>query len=319
MALPPSKRSRSSDNLSRGLSQSGASEGTEPTISRDKKFTAYRDVNYEVLLEMKGSHMRGSVAGLVPEDKILCQELLRTEQPKPVDPLFNDRYDRLYALLRGRSEARIYLDLHPLLLPSAERLGIMGREEFSGIIEGHNDAWVKAITFHGPRPQPDHTYGFKWSNFSETQRRRLNIDGNEKSLYTAREEIYFPFLTSEIKCGKQGLDLADRPNAHSMTIALRGIVDLYRRANRALEVHGRALGFSISHDDQFAKIYVHYPEIDGDRTTFWRETVKVITLADNEDNWKCGQFTLNVCQTFAPKLLSRLRDTIDQLVDPVAP
>jgi len=207
------------------------------------------------------------------------------------------------------------------MVPSVENLRIVGREEFDGLIEGHNDIWAKSIPFYGPRPQPDHTYGFKWSNFSETQRQKLRIDPGEKSYYTAREDIYFPFLTSEVKCGKQGLDLADRPNTHSMTVALRGIVDLYRKANCASDVHRRALGFSISHDEHNARIYVHYPEIDGENTTYWRETIKELNLGDGKGraNWTCGQFTLNACQIFAPALLARLRGVIDRLADPIRP
>ena len=319
MSLPPPKRSRSSDTLSRRPSQSG--DSTESTVSRDKKYSAYRDVNYPVVLETKGSFMRPSKAGLVDEDRILSEKLLVLSQPVPDNSLFDDaRFEKFHSLLRGRSEARVYLDLHPLIVPSAENLYISGREEFDGLIEGHNDLWVKSIPFYGPRPQPDHTYGFKWSNFTETQRRKLNIEPTEQSLYTAREDIYFPFLTSEVKCGKQGLDLADRPNTHSMTIALRGIVDLYRKANRSSDVHRRALGFSISHDDNSARIYVHYPEIDGNDTVYWRNTIKELNFRDGRgrEKWTCYQFTLNVCQLFAPALLKRLKTVIDELPDPVA-
>lgn len=312
MSLPPPKRSRSSDSLSRVLSQSG--DGTDTTISRDRKYSAYRDINYAVVLETKGSFMRPSDAGLVPEDVKLCAELLSTGQPKPDNVLFHEHFEQFHALLRGRSESRIYLDLHPLLVPSAENHCIEGRKEFQGLVEGHNDLWVKAVPFYGPRPQPDHTFGFKWSNFTELQRRKLGIEPSERSYYTAREDIYFPFLTSEVKCGKQGLDLADRPNAHSMTIALRGIVDLFRKANRAADVHRRALGFSISHDDRTARIFAHYPEIDGEQTTFWRETIQEVNIGDKP--WISHQFTLNVCQIFAPRLLARLRTVIDQLPDP---
>ncbi|KAL6240884.1 hypothetical protein RBB50_012143 [Rhinocladiella similis] len=301
MNQPPSKRSRSSDSLGRRPSQS--CDGTEPTVSRDKKYSAYRDVNYPVVLEAKGSFMRPSKIGLVDEDKILCEKLLLTSQPKPSDSLFDDeRFEKFHSLLRGRSEARVYLDLHPLIVPSAENLYLSGREEFDGLIEGHNDLWVKAIPFYGPRPQPDHTYGFKWSNFTEIQRRKLNIEPTE----------------NEVKCGKQGLDLADRPNTHSMTIALRGIVDIYRKANRSSEVHRRALGFSISHDDNSARICAHYPEINGDNTTYWCDRIKELNFGDEKgkERWKCYQFTLNVCQYFALPLLERLKTVIDQLPDP---
>lgn len=145
-----------------------------------------------------------------------------------------------------------------------------------------------------------------------------SISNPPRSLTTAREEIYFPFLTSEVKCGKQGLDLADRPNTHSMTIALRGIVDIYRKANRSSEVHRRALGFSISHDDNSARICAHYPEINGDNTTYWCDRIKELNFGDEKgkERWKCYQFTLNVCQYFALPLLERLKTVIDQLPDP---
>ena len=135
MNLPLSKRSRSSDSLSRRLSQSG--DSTESTVSRDKKYSAYRDVNYPVVLETKGSFMRPSKAELVDEDKTLLEKLLVTSQPKPDNSLFDDeQFEKFHSLLRGRSEARVYLDLHPLIVSSAENLYISGREEFGGLIEG---------------------------------------------------------------------------------------------------------------------------------------------------------------------------------------
>jgi hypothetical protein len=40
--------------------------------------------------------------------------------------------------------------------------------------------------------------------------------------------MYFPFLTSEVKCGASALDIADRQNAHSQTVALRGLIELFQ-------------------------------------------------------------------------------------------
>ena len=277
----------------------------------------YEDVNYQVVLEMKGSFMRPSKAGMVKEDKELCERLLKTSQPTVSHALFSDdHFDKFCSNLRGRSEARICLDLHPRLVPSVENLYICGREEFAGFIEGHNDPWVKSIPFYGPRPQPDHTYGFKWSNFTEQQRRKLMIEPTEKSFYTAREDIYFPFLTAEVK---QGLDLADKRNIHSMTIHMRGIVDLYRKINRPNDVHGRVLGFSISHDDNAERIHAYYPEINGDETTYWRETLGGFVFGNDsgKDKWTSYQFTLNVCQTFALPLVKCLKAVIDELSDPL--
>jgi hypothetical protein len=55
--------------------------------------------------------------------------------------------------------------------------------------------------------------------------------------------MYFPFLTCEVKCGAAALDIADRQNAHSMTLAVRGIVELFRLVKREKELHQESLTF----------------------------------------------------------------------------
>lgn len=318
MNPPTSKRPRPSDVLVRRLSSSGRS--TDTALSKEKKYSVYKDVNYPVVLETKGSFMRASEQGLTEEDEAFCMTLYTNVQALPPDLLFDDdHFVKFHSNLHDRSEARITADLHSRIMPSVENICIGGRADFAGLIEGHNDLWVKAIPFFGPRPQPDHTIGFRWWNFTQVQRRKLNIEPTAKSLYTAREEMYFPFFTGEVKCGRQGLDLADRPNAHSMTIHMRGVVDIYRRADRLTELHRRALGFSMSHDDKTARLYVHYIEIDDDEPTYYMKALPEISFGNNkgEKRWQCYQFTLNVCELFALPFLDRLKDVIDALPDPV--
>jgi hypothetical protein len=85
--------------------------------------------------------------------------------------------------------------------------------------------------------------------------------------------VYFPFLTCEVKCGAAALDVADRQNAHSMTLAVRGVVELFRLAKREKELHQEILAFSISHDHRTVRIYGDYPIIDGNKTTFYRHPI----------------------------------------------
>lgn len=58
--------------------------------------------------------------------------------------------------------------------------------------------------------------------------------------------MYFPFLTAGVKCRKAALDIADRQNAHSMTLSVRGVVRLFRLVKREEELHRRILEFSVS-------------------------------------------------------------------------
>lgn len=83
--------------------------------------------------------------------------------------------------------------------------------------------------------------------------------------------MLFPFLTCEAKGdGSAGLGIADRKNLHSMTLALRGIMEPFRLVGRAEELHRRVLTFSVSHEQEMVRIYGHYPVIEGDKTTYWR-------------------------------------------------
>jgi hypothetical protein len=108
--------------------------------------------------------------------------------------------------------------------------------------------------------------------------------------------MYFPFLTCEVNCGVAALDVADRQNAHSMTLAVRGIVELFRLLNREKELHREILAFSISHDRQTVRIYSHYPVIDGVKTTFhWHPIHEFSFVAmDGREKWIAYRFTRNV-------------------------
>jgi hypothetical protein len=60
--------------------------------------------------------------------------------------------------------------------------------------------------------------------------------------------MYFPFFTYKVKCGAAALDIADQQNAHSMTLAVRSVVELHKAVKREQELHREILAFSISED-----------------------------------------------------------------------
>jgi hypothetical protein len=285
--------------------------------SRDAKSSAYKDVNYVPILEQKGCFMRPSISGPIAEDIELYERLLRQPNEIPTDTLFEDKYIAdFYNTLRNRSEARLLVDLHPLLMPSAENRCIQGREGLKSVIDGYNDPWLKTEPIHGPKPQPDHAWGLKWSAFSDPQRRKLRIKPDEKSLYAVREDMYFPYLTAEIKCGNQALEYADRQNMHSMSIALRAVVSLAEAAGCLDQVHRRILGFSISHELEDLRIYGYYPEISEDKIEYFRWSVKKFNIWSKDDKWACYHFVENVNCEFLPIHINRLNHFLEQMADP---
>jgi predicted nucleic acid-binding protein len=68
------------------------------------------------------------------------------------------------------------------------------------------------------------------------------------SYFIATWQMYFPFLTCEVKCGIAALDVADRQNAYSMTLAVRGVVGLFKLVKREKELYRKILAFFILHD-----------------------------------------------------------------------
>jgi len=127
-------------------------------------------------------------------------------------------------------------------------------------------------------------------------------------------QMYFPFLTCEVKCGAAALDVADRQNAHSMTLAVRGVVGLFRLAKREDELHREILAFSISHDHRTVRIYGHYPVIDGNKTTFYRHPIKTFDFTSEDcDKWASYRFTKNVYDIWMPTHLKRICSVIDEL------
>jgi hypothetical protein len=125
--------------------------------------------------------------------------------------------------------------------------------------------------------------------------------------------MYFPFLTCEVKCGAAALDVADRQNAHSTTVAVRGVVELYKAVKREKELHREILAFSISHDHRAVRIYGHYPIINGDKTTFYRHPIRTFDFLDGIDKWTAYKFTKNVYEVWMPTHLQRICSVIDQL------
>ena len=249
----------------------------------------------------------------------LCTQLVDTEQPVPKDSLFRDDvFETTCSSLRNENEAGILLDIIRLIVPSARHLAIFSVEKLNILIEKVNCSWLKCLPLIKTRPQPDFSVGFGMSAFSKNQVNKLRPFVGEyydQCSVMAQEDMYFPFLTCEVKCGGEGLNIADRQNMHSASVAVKGIVELFRRLDRQRELHREILAFSVSHDNENVRIYGHYPVIDGDNGSYYRHAIHKfdITARDGKDKWTAYKFTRNVYDIFVPKLLGRLCSAIDQL------
>ena len=129
--------------------------------------------------------------------------------------------------------------------------------------------------------------------------------------------MYFPFLTCEVKCGAAALDVADRQNAHSMTVAVRGIVKLFETVNRQKELHQEVLAFSISHDHTIVRIYGHYPIVEEESVTYYRHPIHEFSFKalDGREKWTAHKFVKNVYEHHSMKIHSLISSVVAELPD----
>ncbi|KAK5548032.1 hypothetical protein LTR46_011978 [Exophiala xenobiotica] len=271
------KKSATSLRRKRSDSESGAPSSTTPSDQkpREEKSAPYQNVRYETVLATKDSFMGKHGQGTTNESKRRCQQLLDTEQAVPQDTMFSDEYF----------------------------------EETCEAIRNKNEARViRDISLLIVAREA----------FTETQLQKLQPfvgDLTDNSFFMGTWYMYFPFFSSEVKCGAAALDVADRQNAHSMTLAVRGVVELFRLVKREQELHREILAFSISHDNETVRIYGHYPVIEGKKTSFYRHTIRKFdfTEQDGREKWTAYKFTKSVYDTWMPGHFKKLCSAIDAI------
>ncbi|KAI9674841.1 MAG: hypothetical protein M1829_003581 [Trizodia sp. TS-e1964] len=299
MHRQPSK-SCSSASPCRKCSQSDVYQSTPSDQKpREQKSTAYQDPRYPLLMELNGSYMKISKLGVTSASESLCKTLLETEQETPENTLFQeDIFERVCQKIQGRNEAVIVQDISRLIRQSRLEQCI----PFTSI----------------PRPQPDYSVGFLRTAFSDDQLNKLQPHVGSiysKSYYMGTFTMYFPFLACEVKCGSEAIEVADRQNTHTMTLAVRGIVELFRLVRREKELHQEILAFSVSHDDSRVRIYGHYALTNDAKTTYYRHLLHDFSFVvlEGKEKWTAYKFTKNIYDLWMPMHLKRICSVIDQL------
>ena len=313
-----------------GRKRSSGSLAAETDASGDQKLLSeknyYKDAQAVIDLKKVGSFMDDHEEGITPESKTLCQKLLTAPQVRSENTLFSD--DKLFhdlcKIVNGQNEATVKCYIRPELVPSPKIRTIRGAEHLRILNETIDASWINAEKCCNRRPQPDYSIGIDREAFStEHMKKLLPFIGSrldEESQFTATFDTCFPFLTTEVKCGAAALDVADRQNAVSQTVALRALDTLFRLVGRQQELHRKVLGFSISHDNGLVRIYGHYPFIDGEKTTCHRCLISefgILPTVEGDQRWKTPRFVQNVQDLWATEHFEMICSAVDML-PPVA-
>ncbi|OJD13679.1 hypothetical protein ACJ73_09178 [Blastomyces percursus] len=318
----------------------GSLNTASETSSREAKSRPYTNKNYDTYLETKGCFIYDHDDGIDSDSKSVCHQLLSANPEVPKATVFEEgAFESTCRRIQKKNETGVIRIIGELIVPSAESAIDLNHVTFPHLVVSVNEAWDGSISldesqqlpqnlpslqpsrsqqFRLPRPQPDYAVGFPRQAFTETQLEKLAPfvgDVSDTSFFMSTAYMFFPFMTAEVKCGKAALDIADRQNMHSMTLSVRGVVKLFRLVKREKELHRQILAFSVSHDHRMVRIYSHYPVIDGEKTTYYRHSIREFSFAelDGREKWTSYKFLMGVYGDWAPSHFKRLCSAIDEL------
>ncbi|KAK3669805.1 hypothetical protein LTR78_010322 [Recurvomyces mirabilis] len=256
-------------------------------------------------------------ASITDDSKKLCDELYGKDYSDPSGPTFEpQRLAKILDRIRFRNEARVVRDIMPVLVPSAELLHIDGVASLNDICEALNAEWTQCDTLCGPRPKPDFVAGVAGSAFTNEEREKLQLSHTSASPNSFPENMYYPFLICEVKGSDRPVDAAERQAMHSASIAVRALIQLYRKISAADELDGKVLVFSIAHDASMIKVFGHFAKIEGDKLTFFRHQLYLSDIATDlrsKTSSRAYKITRAIYEVFFPQHLARIKSVLSKL------
>lgn len=212
-----------------------------------------------------------------------------------------------------------------MIIPSITSLYFGGDNSLQHIIDKVNPDWYDNCVLEGPRIRPDLAIGLFSSAFTEAEVDKLKWYTSVDNWTQTTIHMFFPFLMGEVKCGRESLDIADRQNMHSCSVAVRAFLrieqeaDKYRTEQKLHSLNRQVLVFSISYDQQDARLHGHYAMLQADKWTYYRYHIRKFDLIDKNSLLAVHNFVRNILKFYLPKHLQRLKDFITALPDPNKP
>ena len=304
----------SKDEKSRSYSQSRKDGNVPEQYTKSYEtyiFTQGLDMNY-----IKGREL------VSPDSKGACQDLRNMECVAISPTVYSeDKILQVIDLCQNANEAMVSRDVTTLILPPIKALHLTDEANiFKDFTDQVRAQWHGSWVLAGPRPEPDLAIGFLHSAFTVSENEKLTNYTSFENLTRPTNEMCFPFLMCEVKCGNMGLDYADRQNMHSCSVAVKALLKLEQKADQYREdkqfesLLGKIVAYSISHDQKDARLYGHYALVEEEKWTYYRHHIRKFDIANEErDLLALHYFARNILMIHASKLLKRLQKAIAAL------
>ncbi|POR32125.1 Uncharacterized protein TPAR_07662 [Tolypocladium paradoxum] len=275
-------------------------------------------------LEVAGCFLFPLERGISAENALLCLNLLVRERPIPPASLFSDGiFDITRRKMGSWDKATMFRYITPLVVPSVEILAAAGSTRLECLVESIYEEWTNSSPLAGLPPRPDYSVGFHNAAFSDHQLVKLGpfvgrLAEQDQSFFMGTSNMYFPFLSCHVFRQGGAAHDAHHHTGHSMALAVRGVVELFRLLKREDEVNRQVLAFSVVHSCVVVQIYVHYAEVQGETTKYFRQELRSFNLeaGGGRDRWAAHSFIRNVYDVWMPMHLQKIHSAVDQLPTP---
>ena len=256
--------------------------------------------------------------------KQLCNGLMKIIRHSIRPTVFPEEHLRkVINLLGTRNEAIVNRDVTTMIFPPLVSLYLSGDKHLEHLVDEVNADWYEQCVLEGPRIRPDLAIGLFSSSFTEAEIDKLKRYTSVDNWTQFTSHMYFPFLMCEANCGRGGLNMADRQNMHSCSVAVRAFLrieqeaDKYRSEQKLENLIGETVVFSISHDQQDVRLYGHYAIIREEKWTYYRYRIGTFNiLTSQKDLLTLYNFVQNVLKSHALDLVKRLKKALSALPEP---
>ncbi|EKG20909.1 hypothetical protein MPH_01773 [Macrophomina phaseolina MS6] len=284
----------------------------------------YESPKFEKVLKKGNGHMRSYMKDYKEKPNRKSMDLLErletSHQDIPTDHRFHD--DRFFKQrlerIRIANETTVIHKLHDLVCPAPEDLAALTyhgsalQNTYNLFEDSMNEGWSPESVLYPSfgKPQPDYCVGFQEFAFPRELRKKIEQVSGDGERFSPTANIYFPFLACEAKSPKGSFRAATRQNAHTLTLAVMMVVELFRGAGMQKTIDREILGFSVAYNHQTASACAHYPVSHGEETDIYIHEIFGISLNANADRWKMFQFVKNIYELWAPEHLKRIESAL---------
>ena len=315
--MPQSARSF---NLQRG-SRSTTAIAPSNVVTRPSVLAA-QATQYRILLNKQNIHVqnKGAPSKVIERAREI---ILSSNSSFEMDDVTAKDLKLTLLDCRDEDEDVFVREIGPRLFPAMrsipdQRLAAVTNRLWNQAVTSPLDPVPLLIQRKLPRPKPDLAFGYSKAAFDENQDIAIELlsTKDQRSYAKPVESLRFPFLQIEFKSISNGiLKVAENQVANGGAIAMRGLLELYRRISAEKDIDmDMPQFFSLCFDQRCVSVNVHWLcyGADNKKICFHMQTIEDYVLRHSESLKKVHQIVENILDYGLRERLPRIREALDK-------